>query len=302
MTPSRILLIDDSPTIRAVMAAALRSAGYEVVEASDGEAALETIRSGGVGVALLDIEMPGLDGFEVLAHIRDDPELSRVPVIFLTGRADPEDVARGLREGAHDYLRKPAEQTELLARVHAALRTRALEDELRRRNEELDRIASTDHLTGISNRRVMTEELGRLVGASRRHDRPLSIALLDVDRFKKINDELGHETGDEVLVALAQRVSARLRTEDLFGRWGGEEFLVLMRETALEGAMVLAEALRSAIADTRITAGGGDLPITVSIGVAAWAGDDAEGLLRRADRALYDAKDAGRNTIKGSDA
>ena len=295
--PARIVVADDSPTIRAVLSSALRQVGYDVHEAHDGEQALARIRELRPQLALLDIEMPGMDGREVLRRAKEDPETAGVPIIFLTARVEAADVVSSLEEGAYDYLRKPVEQSELIARVHAALRTKGLEDELLRRNEELDRLASTDHLTGVYNRRVMGAELTRLVARAKRHERPFSVVVLDVDHFKAVNDTHGHEAGDAVLVTLTRRVAARLRADDLVGRWGGEEFLVLAPETDLDGAVALAEDLREAVGAGPVEAAGTAIPVTVSAGVAMWADETEAEIVGRADAALYEAKAQGRNRV-----
>ena len=295
--PICIVVADDSPTIRAVLCSGLRQAGYDVREAADGEQALERIRELRPQLALLDIEMPGMDGREVLRRAKQDPETARIPIIFLTARVEAADVVSSLAEGAYDYLRKPVEQTELIARVHAALRTKQLEDELLRRNEELDRLASTDHLTGVYNRRVMGEELTRQVARAKRHGRPFAVVVLDVDHFKAVNDTHGHEAGDAVLVTLTRRVQTRLRAGDLIGRWGGEEFLVVAPEIGLDGAMTLAEDLRATVAAEPVEASGTTIDVTVSAGVATWADETEAEIVGRADTALYEAKAAGRNRV-----
>jgi two-component system, cell cycle response regulator len=293
-----ILVADDSATVRAVLGAQLGGAGYGVVPAADGHEALARLREDRPDVALLDIEMPGLDGLGVLDAVQADPALFTIPVLFLTGRAEAQDVAAGLARGAHDYVRKPIEASELTARVRAALRVKELADELRRRNAELERLVATDHLTGVHNRRFTARELERLVARGRRHGHALSVALLDVDRFKAINDRHGHEAGDAVLAGVAERMASRLRRDDVVGRWGGEEFLVLLPETGPAGAACVADAVRAVIAAQPFAVEGGPLPVTASVGWATWDGEETgEALLRRADGALYAAKAGGRNAV-----
>ena len=302
MSRPRVLLADDSPTIRAVMGGELDRLGHDVLSATDGHEALAVLRTQRPDVALLDIEMPGLDGLGVLRAMRAEEELANIPVVFLTGRVSAEDVSRGLREGAHDYLRKPVEPSELAARLHVALRTARLEAELRERNEALRRLACTDHLTGLYNRRVVTEELARHVSLARRHERALSAALLDIDHFKAINDTHGHETGDAALVGIARRVAGRLRTDDLVGRWGGEEFLAIFPETGGAGALTVAEDLRRAVAEQPLAVDGEPIGLTVSVGVATLAdGEGPDELLRRADAAMYAAKSSGRDAVRAAE-
>jgi diguanylate cyclase (GGDEF)-like protein len=295
----RVLVIDDSASVRAVLRAQLAEAELVVVEAEDGAGGLEVARDAQPDVVLLDIEMPGSDGFAVLEQLRSDEALQDIPVIFLTGKVDPDDVARGLRSGAHDYLRKPADTVELLARVRAALRTKRLQDELRERNEQLEQVACTDSLTHLYNRRFSEEELARLCARSRRHGRPLSVALFDVDGLRAVNKEHGYEVGDRTLVEIGQRLSGRKRAEDVLGRWGGEEFIVLMPDTPLEGALPAAEAFRSAVGRTPIEVGGVRLAVTVSGGVTGFADEDSpEHVIRRADDALQEAKRAGSDRVE----
>ncbi len=299
MSQALVLVAEDSLTIRAVLTAQLSAHGYRVVQATNGREALERLRQDSPDVALLDIDMPEVDGLGVLDVVIGDPELATIPVLFLTGRVSSEDVAEGLARGAHDYLRKPVESTELAARVRAALRTKRLADELRERNAQLQRLATTDELTGLYNRRHVGRELERLILRARRHDQLISVAMLDVDHFKAINDEHGHAVGDAVLVEVAARLERRLRGDDLVGRWGGEEFLFVLPETPAEGAQVVSESVRAVIGDEPIELAVGTLAVTASIGWASWeTSDGSDDLLARADLALYAAKAAGRNTVR----
>ena len=248
MSGATVLIADDSLVIRAVVRAGLEGEGYSVREAVDGTTALEECRQQPPDVVLLDIEMPGLDGYQVLAALKADPDLKDVPVVFLTSRASMQDVVAGLRGGAHDYLKKPFEPPELLARVASAAHVKHLQDTLRRRNAELDRMSRTDVLTGLYNRRHLDEELLRRIKDALRYHNPICLLLLDIDHFKRVNDTYGHPAGDLVLSTFAQRLSETLRAGDIPGRWGGEEFLVILPRTDLDGALVVAERVRSATA------------------------------------------------------
>jgi two-component system cell cycle response regulator len=288
-----VVVAEDSLVIRAVLVEQLRSRGYQVVEAGDGEQAIAACRRRRPDVVLLDVEMPHMDGHAVLASIKAEPALADIPVVFVTSRVTTEDVVEGLRLGAHDYLRKPFEPSELLARVHAAVRIKALQDELRLRNAELELASSTDALTGLRNRRHLEEQLQRLTAAPGE----LSVLLLDVDRFKLVNDRRGHAAGDEVLRIVADRLKDTARPGDVPGRWGGEEFLVVLPDTGLTEAAGLGELARERIAATPVPLGAEPLPVTVSVGVASGTADGWEGLLRRADTGLYAAKEAGRDRV-----
>jgi diguanylate cyclase (GGDEF)-like protein len=290
-----VLVADDSRVVRVMLRRQLEARGLRVEEAEDGHQAVRGCRMLRPDVVLLDVEMPGLDGHTVLRILREDAELSEIPVVFLTAHAETEDVVRGLQLGAHDYLRKPFEPSELIARVSAALRVKSLQDELRRRNAELETVTRTDALTGLCNRRHLEERLQGMLAAARRHRQPAAVLMIDVDHFKRVNDTMGHAGGDAVLRQVADRLRQRVRLEDVVGRWGGEEFLVLSAATDATGAEVLAERLVAAVAGSPFAVeGAGDVGVTVSIGCATGI-DGTEALLRRADAALYEAKSKGRN-------
>jgi diguanylate cyclase (GGDEF)-like protein len=302
-----ILIADDSATARATTRGQLETHGYCVVEAADGAEAIRVCREERPDMVLLDIEMPTLDGHAVLALLREDAELRDTPVVFLSARVKPEDVAQGLRLGAHDYLRKPVDAGELLARVHTALRVKTLQDELRARNDELDRISRTDTLTGLSNRRHLEDRLAEMVSAARRHDRLLGVLVVDIDHFKPINDAHGHAAGDAVLRAVARRLRQIVRAEDAVGRWGGEEFLVLIQDATTGGVGTLAERMRAAVESLTVKLPSGDgTHVTVSIGWCLGGGgaderiDTAEAIIAHADAALHAAKAAGRNRVVSS--
>ncbi len=273
--------------MRRVMRRFLDKTGYIIFEAGDGEEALRLAARERPDVILLDVQIPLLDGYGVLASLQTDTELSEIPVVLVTARSEPEDVADGLHRGAHDYLRKPFQQPELLARVHAAMRTKALRDELRARNAQLELMVSTDLVTGLLNRRATDEQLGSLVSRSRRHAAELSVLIIDVDGFREINGVHGSAVGDEVLEAVAVRVSEELREEDLIGRWGGDEMLVLAPDTGPEGASSLAARIRDAVAAGPVRTEAGNVSTRVSVGtVTLGAEEDAESVVRRAEQAL----------------
>ncbi len=295
-----VLIADDSLVVRAVVRAHLEDVGYLVLEAVDGLTAIEECHRGAPDVVLLDIEMPGLDGHQVLARLKADPALRDVPVVFLTNRSGMADVVAGLDGGAHDYLKKPFEPPELVARVAAAAHVKKLQDELRRRNAELDLVGRTDALTGLFNRRHLEEECGRQQSIARRHGDPLCLILLDIDLFKKVNDTYGHPAGDLVLREFARRLAGQVRVGDIPGRWGGEEFLVLLPRTDLAGARLVGERIRLATSATPMDAAGVPVPVTVSGGCAVGPVASVEDLISTADALLYRAKAAGRNRIEST--
>ena len=283
--PDLLLVVDDSDEMRALLQQQLADRGYEVVTAADGEQALALVGTRQPDAILLDHELPGLSGLDVLARLRTDDALAAVPVIMLTSEHEQALLLTSLRAGAHDHLRKPFDPAELEARVAAALRVKKLNDALVDANRRLAEQALTDHLTGLANRRHGAHELERAVALAVRHDHTLALARIDIDHFKDVNDTYGNQGGDEVLAEVARRLTRAIR--------GGDEFVVIQPATDRAGAARAAERLRAAIADAPI----GDTAITISVGWAHWAGDTPDDLLARADRALYKAKDAGRNTI-----
>jgi two-component system cell cycle response regulator len=205
---------------------------------------------------------------------------------------DPAHALEGMRQGIQDFLVEPLADGEVLTRVEAAARTKELREELVAQGARLESLLREDALTGLSNRRAVLTQLAGMVSAARRHGHPLSIAILDLDHFKRINDSYGHKVGDDVLVAAAHAMGTHLRAEDQLGRLGGEEFLVLLPDTDTEAAGHVAEKLRAEVATAPTS-----VPVTVSIGVATWDGEAPEDLLHRADEALYAAKEAGRDRV-----
>lgn len=301
-TPTgRILVAEDSLVVRAVVCDQLEEEGYEVVQAVDGESALALCAKVRPDAILLDIEMPGLDGHQVLARLKADGELSDIPVVFLTGRTGTDDMVAGLRAGAHDYLKKPFEPAELIARIGGAVRIKRLQDELRIRNDELDRLSRIDGLTGVYNRRHIDEQMAKEINVARRHMQPLAILMLDIDHFKQVNDLEGHPTGDRVLQEFADRLHAVMRVGDVIGRWGGEEFIIIAPQTDIDGALSLGERVRAAVAERPIEVGDRGISITVSIGCAVGLDAPAE-LVERADTALYRSKTEGRNRVTAAPA
>jgi two-component system cell cycle response regulator len=297
MTTATVLIADDSLVIRAVVRGDLEEEGYQVREAVDGPDALQQCREDPPDVVLLDIEMPGLDGYQVLAELKGDIGLKDIPVVFLTSRDGMSDIVTGLRGGAHDYLKKPFEPAELLARVGSAVHVKKLQDQLQERNAELDRLSRTDSLTGLYNRRHLDSELARLHRDSVRHRDPLCVLLLDLDHFKQVNDTYGHAAGDEVLRAFADCLRSELRAGDIVGRWGGEEFLVILPRTDLDGGRAIAERIRSVTAAEPVSARDESVPVTVSGGCALGPGASIEAVVQVADTCLYEAKVGGRNRI-----
>ncbi|HVY46930.1 MAG TPA: diguanylate cyclase, partial [Minicystis sp.] len=253
-------------------------------------------------LVLLDVFMPETSGFEVLARLRGDPKTRTVPVIVVSALADTAHVVQGLERGANDYVTKPVVIPILTARIEALLRASALVKHLEVQKELLAKLAAFDELTGVYNRRSLFHALETEIARSARYGRGLSVLMVDVDRFKGVNDAHGHRVGDDVLRIIAERLAAALRTTDVVARYGGEEFCVLLPETLADGAGRAAERVRDAIASRPVLVADRELAVTVSIGVTSW---DAVGpppdLLGEADAALLAAKRDGRNCVRAAD-
>ena len=308
----KALLIEDTLTSATLVSHQLRKIGIEPIVARNGETGIELYKQEHPDLILLDIIMPGMDGFEVARRIRQLEQFGEwTPIIFLTARTSDADLEKAISVGGDDYLIKPVSETVLAAKVRAMQRiaqmrflllvlTRKLDDA----NQELTRLSSLDGLTGISNRRQFDETLLREWRRLGRQGRPLSMLLCDVDYFKQFNDAYGHQVGDECLKAVARTLKDTLRRPaDLVARYGGEEFAVILPDTEITGALQVAEAMRSAVEGLNITHrySKGASVVTISIGVASTTpsrtGSDSSALLKRADDALYQAKQAGRNRI-----
>jgi two-component system, cell cycle response regulator len=306
----KILIADDSPTPRLMLQRELEGLGHECIVAHDGAAAWEAFQGSGVDVVISDWMMPGLDGDELCRRVRADPDAPYAYFILHTSLEDLKHVVQGMQAGADDYLTKPFQRDQLATRLIAADRITALHRRLTSQQAELERLnemlfadSRNDRLTGLGNRRRMDEDLERLVDLAQRYDRPLSVVLFDVDRFKQYNDTAGHAAGDEVLRRVAAALSDQCRGSDGAYRYGGEELLVAFPEQDLEGATTAAERMRGAIEALALPHPGVTPPavVTASGGVACLGpSETVASLLGRADAALYRAKEEGRNRIVGA--
>jgi diguanylate cyclase (GGDEF)-like protein len=290
--PQKILIIDDSPQIHALMKARLKDEAIAVHSADSGLTGLALATELQPDVILLDVNMPSMDGYEVCRRLKASPVTSAAPIIFLTGADSTEDKIKGLELGATDYITKPFDPAEMRARVRAALRTAYLLDLLSRK-------AMIDGLTGLWNRGYLDARLMAEVALARRSGRALSCIMLDVDRFKGVNDKYGHPFGDDVLKMVASMLNAGSRTEDVVCRYGGEEFAILLPNTARAGAVELADRMRLAIATQTLRFRDQTVNVTCSMGVAEVQEGDEDGstMLETADSALYQAKQTGRNRV-----
>ena len=285
----RVLLAHALTPKRRRIARVLTAAGHSVREVDEPQAALETCRAWAPDVALVHVECCG----QLVSEIKRHPVAYATAIVMIERPGlTPEQAREGMRRGVQDFLVEPVADGEVLTRVEAAGRTKELQQELVAQGTRLEALLREDALTGLSNRRAILTQLGGMVSAARRHGHPLSIAVLDLDHFKRINDTHGHKTGDDVLVMAAHALGAHLRAEDQLGRLGGEEFLILLPDTDAAAASHVAEKLR-----LNVAAAPSPVPVTVSVGVATWDGEASDDLLQRADDALYAAKDAGRDRV-----
>lgn len=291
-----ILIVDDASENLLILSNLLADEG-DIITTESGEQAIELARSQLPDLILLDVSMPGMDGYEVCGALKADVATRDIPVIFVTAHSDEGEEEKGLSLGAIDYIIKPYSPLIVLARVRNHLQLQKANRALKAANEELTRLATTDFLTGVWNRRHFLE-LGRAeVARLRRNGRSFGTVMLDVDHFKSVNDTYGHDAGDEVLKTLAQACVDRLRTVDVVGRLGGEEFAMILPETDPAGAKLTVERLRQDLSSLSVDTDSGEINFTVSIGLTSVIDPDdtIEHALKRADEALYEAKGSGRN-------
>jgi two-component system cell cycle response regulator len=292
----RILIADDDPVTRLALETLLTRRGWELVTAIDGGEAYDILcRADAPKLAIVDWMMPFMSGPQLCRKLRESVQGKQTHIIMLTGKRGKEDVVTGLGAGADDYVRKPFEIDELHARLCAAQRIIELQEQLRS-------AANLDHLTGILNRRAVLDSLRSVLANAADEGTPVSIALIDVDRFKDINDAYGHLVGDAALRSIARLLNDHIRSYDVVGRYGGEEFLVVLPGCGLGDAFEVAERVRAYVARQSISTSAGALSLTISIGIASGAGDvvGVEGLIFAADKALYTAKNGGRNRVLGA--
>lgn len=304
--PTSVLIIDDSATIREQIVKALESfklfSHYH--EAEDGLDGFKKLLSSPVDIILCDLEMPRIDGFKFLSMLKARPDFRDVPVLILTGVNDRERKLKGLEQGASDYITKPFDHEELVARVKIHLKIKKLQDDLKRSNELLLEISNTDHLTGLYNRRYMMEVLVKEVQRSVRKGGNLSLILLDIDHFKLVNDRFGHLQGDIVLKQVASQLQKELRTYDCAARYGGEEFVAILPDSTLQESVFVADRIRLAIQGTAFEGALSPLHLTASLGVAYFSPEKSatvDGFIKQADDALYRAKANGRNRVEFCD-
>ena len=304
--PSVLIIEDNKPQADATKLY-LKSLGYTVHMAPDGKSALKMLLTEAVDVALLDLELPDMHGTKILQWIKSNHSTKRVCVIIVTAQDSLGDKVMGLEAGAVDYLIKPFDETELQARIRSCLRAQSLQDELEQKNfqlselvEEVKKMAITDPLTGLYNRRHMNEVLSKEFQKAKRYGGKLSCLMVDIDHFKRINDIYGHAVGDNVLKEVAETLTSCLRTVDIVARWGGEEFVILLPATGLEQAREVAERVLEDISSSRFVPIE-DEQLTVSVGISSSSSKKLtteDMIINTADEALLEAKRNGRNRME----
>ncbi len=297
-----IVLAEDEPASRTLLTRQLSKAGYDVTACENGRIALDAIRQQGSCIVVADWMMPEMDGLELCRTVRSlcaAEELGFVYYILLTAHSEKDQIVAGLEAGADDYLTKPYHKQELLARLRAGERIYLLQADLRNANKQLEQLANTDTLTGLANRRHLFERFAELWSMGQRKGRPLGCVMLDIDKFKSVNDTWGHAAGDYVLKNVARTCRENLRPYDILGRFGGEEFCIVSPENDAAGTAALAERLRIAIAESHFEFEGQTIPVTISLGVGEREENHAapDDLIAVADAMLYQAKENGRNQV-----
>ena len=296
--PDSILVAEDDPIFRLLFQRWLEQWGYKVTLAEDGAAAWRQLQSDHrPRLLLLDWMMPGMDGVEVCRRVRAVQHESYSYILVLTAKTDKEDTVFALDAGADDYITKPVDPNELRARIQVGRRILHLQDELVRSREQLRLQATHDALTGLINRRCVIQALNDELARAERTGSAVGVLMLDLDHFKQVNDVHGHQAGDAVLAEVAGRMVSVLRTYDKVGRYGGEEFLIVLPDCSEDLLGCIAERVRARVAAKPVVTVDAEIPITVSVGGAvngAEAGS-AAGIIRVADSALYRAKHQGRN-------
>ena len=298
---ARILIVDDHEDNVELLRARLEARGYQTTTASDGREAIAAASTPPYpDLVLLDVMMPDMDGIEVARRLKADESLPFMPIIMQTALDSTEHTVEGLDAGADDYITKPINFAILEARVRTQLRLKALVEEVQRQKGELERISRTDALTGLDNRRHLEERLEEQFEHAKRLHEHFAVVMCDLDKFKSVNDTYGHQAGDAVLRQCAELLKKEAREIDRVGRYGGEEFMLVLPGAQLDSAVTFAERVRKAVEAHTFSFDGGTLRRTMSLGVASWPHaklSDCDGLVRAADDALYVAKETGRNRV-----
>lgn len=312
---SKILIVDDSKVEIKIIRRLLHDE-YEIIEANTGQQAIEAAKKARPDLILLDIIMPQMDGFSVCKTIKAYEDTADIPVIFITAVSDNNNIVKGFEIGGQDYITKPFCARELCARIKVHLELKKSKEELQEyaaelenKNlelnillEKLERSAMTDFVTGLINRRRMTQKIKAQIAENKRSHQISTIILADIDNFKKVNDTYGHDCGDLALKSVADLMRGSLREEDVTARWGGEEFLLMLPNTDLTDGYNAAEKIRAAVEKTVFSYHEKEFFLTITLGVAELLPSlGIDGSIRRADEALYKGKDASKNCVVVTD-
>lgn len=305
-----ILIVDDNPTNLLVLSQTLKEAGMKIRVSIDGENALEQVKEETPHLILLDVQMPGIDGFETCHRLKSDPNTHEIPIIFITANHGTENLVKGLSLGAVDYITKPFQKEEVLARVRVHLRLRFLTQKVQEQaialhtaNQQLEKLANLDGLTQVPNRRCFDEQLEREWKRLAISQSPLSLILCDIDYFKRYNDFYGHQAGDACLRQVAKAIEQSLRrSTDFVARYGGEEFVIILPDTDFERACKVAKRIQTNVKNLNISHAQSKVSscITLSLGISTQVPNSQSkptSLISAADKALYEAKRQGRNNF-----
>ena len=303
-----ILVVDDQPANLKVLLSFLKDHQFQIRIAEDGERTLQVLETYRPDIILLDVMMPGMDGFETCRRIKEKKETADIPIIFITALDDIDDKIAGFEAGGVDYITKPFQQKEVLTRLNTHIRLRRKEQELEKALDEVIRqqklfkkLSITDDLTGLYNRRHLNNIMQQEFQRSKRHKNDLSCLMLDLDHFKQVNDTYGHDFGDTVLRKFASILKEFLRSSDYAFRYGGEEFLILLPETDIKGAVQVGEKIRLRMEKEIISENIISTTVMVSVGAASVHNNEpsaSDDLITFADKALYEAKVNGRNQVR----
>ena len=300
-SPANILIVDDVEDNIEILGDLLTFDGYNVQTARSGESALKRVQESRPDLILLDILMPGIDGYEVCKRLKADPGTNDIPVVFVSSMIDIESKVKGFKSGGVDYINKPFQHAEILVRVNTHITMLRLRKDLEMRNAELERLANTDYLTNLYNRRRFFITAEKIYTEAVRTEYPISITLLDLDYFKQVNDTHGHMIGDQVLIHVAHLIRDYCRENDMAARYGGEEFAILHPNIDGQATFQVVDRIRESVEDTPYVNEANEIGLTLSAGIVdSRVSQDyprVDDLLSLADKALYRAKDGGRNQV-----
>ncbi|MDP2682584.1 MAG: diguanylate cyclase [Deltaproteobacteria bacterium] len=304
MTEKTLLIVDDSPTIRQLVKNTVVAGGLfsKVFEAEDGMEALKIFFKNKVDFVITDVMMPKVDGYKFISAIKESEDGKDCPVIMLSAsRKEVVDKIKGLHIGASDYLLKPFDQSELLARIRVFLKIQELQNDLKEKNVLLEKLSVTDELTGLHNRRYFYDHIKMHVALAKRHEYHIGCLMIDIDHFKNINDTYGHDVGDKALKGLTRLLKDGIRDGEVLARFGGEEFIVCLCRADKNGAIAAAERMRKAVEGANLLNDvNNPLTVTISVGIATYPQEglkNSDDITKAADKALYYAKRTGRNRV-----